>query len=174
MNQEEIWKDIVGYEGLYQVSNTGNIKSLSRLIPSGNGGYRISSDKLIRTTIDKYGYEKTCIGNWKNRKNIFVHRIVCNAFIPNPENKQQVNHKNGIKTDNRVENLEWATLSENQKHAHDTKLKFSPTSKLTLDTQTGIYYDTATSAAIAKGYIVGTLYSQLNGVVSNRSGIIYV
>ena len=111
---EEIWKDVEGYEGLYQVSNLGRVKSLSKnwchkkeiiLIPRKiNSGY-------VFTTLFKNG----------KSKNITIHRLVAKAFIPNPLKKEQVNHINGIKTDNRIENLEWCTREENKIHALITK-----------------------------------------------------
>jgi len=100
----EEWKDIKGYERLYQVSNTGRIKSLAK-------------GKIRKLQKNRYGY--LMVGLYKNgiSKYMTVHRIVANAFIPNSQNKPEVNHKNGIKTDNRVENLEWVTSQENVLHS---------------------------------------------------------
>jgi hypothetical protein len=108
----EIWKDIKGYEGLYQVSNFGNVKTLSRF----KNGY-MTKTRLLKHTPYTNGYYMVTLVNGINRKKISIHRLVAQAFISNPDNKPEVNHFNGIKTDNRVENLEWCTHIENQKHA---------------------------------------------------------
>ena len=100
---EEIWKDIEGYEGIYQVSNKGRVKSLNY--------NRTGEERILKIRINKNGY--ACISLGKERKFFRVHRLVAIAFIPNPENKPCVDHINAIRTDNRVENLRWVTHEEN-------------------------------------------------------------
>lgn len=122
---EEIWKDIAGYEGLYQVSNLGRVKSLDKYVNTGikNQEKRFISGKIIKQTSDKDGYLRVGL-NINNSKKIFpVHRIVCLSFHENTENKPQVNHKDGIKFHNYEWNLEWSTLSENRIHAYNTGLQ---------------------------------------------------
>lgn len=111
----EIWKDVKGYEGLYQVSNIGKVKSL-----------HYNKEKILADRFDKKGYLSVRL--FKNGKSkIFkTHRLVAQAFIPNPINKEQVNHINGVKSDNRVENLEWCTNYENCVHAHLNGLVAKP------------------------------------------------
>lgn len=106
---KEIWKDIPGYEGLYQVSDFGRIKSLIH--------------NIILKPIQVHGYSK--VGLYKDKKSIqlFIHRIVALTFLINKENKSQVNHKDGIKTNNNLTNLEWTTPLENNLHAFKIGLK---------------------------------------------------
>lgn len=107
----EIWKPIGGYEGFYEVSNKGRIKSLGRK-GSGCSG----EDRIIRTPNGNNRYCTFAISIKGKRKQLQLHRVVAIAFIPNTENKPEVNHINAVKTDNTVENLEWCSSSENTIH----------------------------------------------------------
>lgn len=106
----ETWKDILRYEGLYQVSSLGRVRS------NYSNGRKKSMDGILKQRDNCYGYLNVHLYKNSKRKAFLVHRIVAESFIPNPEVKNQVNHKNGNKTDNQVENLEWVDQSENQKH----------------------------------------------------------
>jgi hypothetical protein len=111
----EVWKDINGYKSKYQISNLGNVKSLSRFINNGIGGY-ISKERILKLAPDRVGYSTVTLMNG-NRKQAKVHRLVAEHFIDNAESKLCVNHINFIKSDNRVENLEWCTHKENAQHS---------------------------------------------------------
>lgn len=111
--KEEIWKDVPNYEGLYQVSNLGNMKSFKK-----------NMDGLIlRSSSKNKGYQYTILSKDGKFENTSIHRLVLITFIGNSE--LQCNHKNGIKNDNRLENLEWVTRSENIKHAYTNKMRKS-------------------------------------------------
>ena len=121
----EEWRDIKGYEGKYQVSNLGRVKSLYFI----NRQATIPREKILKFGHNKQGYPHVhlCKNN-KTSKSIFVHKLVAEAFIPNPNNHPVVNHINEIKTDNRVENLEWCTQQYNvqlyyKNHKRSNKVK---------------------------------------------------
>jgi len=114
----ENWKSVLGYEGLYEVSDLGKVKGLERYCIC-KSKTRIVSEKIKNLRFDKYGYLRSSFSKLGIVSTIQVHRLVALAFISNPENKKTVNHKNGIKTDNRVENLEWNTTLENNLHSRE-------------------------------------------------------
>lgn len=114
---ETKWHPIIGYESLYEINEVGEIKSLPK-----QHGRQYYSHGILKTKINIGGYCEVRLSNNKIDKHITVHRLVATQFIPNDLNKPCINHINGIKTDNRVENLEWVDYFENMKHAVDTGL----------------------------------------------------
>lgn len=111
--ENEIWKDVVGYEGLYRISNLGRVRSIVR-------GGRIN--RILSQTTHRQGYKEIKLSKNGTCKSFLVHRLVAEAFIPNPFYKETVNHKDGNKSNNNVQNLEWATIGENIRHAYKTGL----------------------------------------------------
>lgn len=121
-----IWKDVAGYEGLYLVSDQGDL-------------FSIRSGRVLKPNISKDGYWKVVLSDHGKRQTLRVHRLIAEAFVPNPQRKSVVNHKDGNKLNNRADNLEWVTVLENTIHAVETGLlkglpgESNPMSKLTLD-----------------------------------------
>lgn len=123
---KEIWKDIPNYEGIYQVSNLGRIRSLDRYYKirnsSGTIHYNFCKGKILKISKDINGYLHITLYKDANRKIFRVHQLVALCFIENPENKPQVNHIDGNKENNRADNLEYCTIRENHLHAYRTGL----------------------------------------------------
>lgn len=116
------WKPIQGYEGHYEISNYGDVKSLGRFVNRKCGGYW-HKERILKKTKTTTGYWKVELQVSGKRKSLRVHRLVAEAFIPNPDNKPNINHKDGNPLNNFVGNLEWCTQRENVIHAIETGLK---------------------------------------------------
>lgn len=130
---KEVWKDILGFEGRYKISNLGRVKSMRRTVDIGerrmpNGArmhiYRHQNEKILKCII-KRDYYYVFLSNLSIRKYFSIHRLVAMHFIPNSKNKPEVNHIDGIKSNNSKSNLEWATVSENALHAFKIGLRVS-------------------------------------------------
>lgn len=168
MNLE--YKIIDGHDGKYTISNTGIVTS-----------YKYGESRILKFIPDKNGYNTIGLCADSIRKLVKVHRLVAHAFIPNPENKPLVNHKNGVKTDNCVENLEWCTNLENMRHAHANgyyiernKRHSKRISKPVIDLSNGFCFDSAKEASFAYGIPHSSLRNMLNGQIRNRTKLIYV
>lgn len=117
----EIWKDIKGYEGLYQVSSLGRVRSLDRLVVYKNGKKCLHKGKLLIGTDNGRGYLIVNLRKDGVRKSFLIHRLVAEAFIPNPDNKLTVDHMNRNRADNRMDNLRWATRLEQADNTDNKK-----------------------------------------------------
>lgn len=117
----EVWKDIEGYEGYYQVSNLGRVKSLARNTSEKGKNANNKKDTILKGSLTK-GYLQVDFRKDGKRKMFRIHRLVSECFIPNPDNKPYINHIDGNKSNNTVDNLEWCTPKENVKHAMDNNL----------------------------------------------------
>ncbi len=165
----EIWKDIPDYEGLYQVSSLGRINSIPHLIKSNkDGGTRITEEHIKNTSVGWHGY--VWINLWKNGKSKThsVHRLVAMAFIENPNEFPAVNHIDGNKKNNTVDNLEWCTNSYNQLHASVNGLIKNTKKVKCVDT--GIEYRNSCEAQRRTGISARTIRNVCSGKGNTAGG----
>lgn len=118
-NSIEIWKDIEGYEGMYQVSNMGRVRALDRVKP--NSGGQIAKGHILPQSDNGHGYRFVSLWKFNKGRRFYVHRLVASAFIPNPNNFPIINHKDENKSNNRYENLEWCTQKYNANYGTHTR-----------------------------------------------------
>ena len=109
----EIWRPVKGYEGLYEVSNLGRVKSVERTVFYKDGRTYMHKGQIMTGSDNGKGYRVVSLRTGNKRTDKLIHRLVAEAFIPNPDNKKEIDHINTDKTDNRVENLKWCTRKEN-------------------------------------------------------------
>lgn len=163
----EIWKDIKGYEGIYQISNTGKVISLDRIIYTKDNRQYFYKGGLKEYTEDKDGYLRVGLNKENKQKTVGVHRLVAEAFIPNPDNLPEVNHKDENKKNNCVDNLQWVEQIDNiqygtraQRMAQTQKNNPARSYKV-LCVETGIEYPSMAEAGrqlgINKGNIANTI-----------------
>lgn len=119
---KEQWKDIDGFLGYYQISNFGRVKSLCRKVPHPQAkcGYIVRNEKIKKPKTNSDGYKVVCLQMCGNKRYVSVHRLVAEAFIPNPNKYLEINHKDYNRTNNRVDNLEWITHKDNVRYSSDT------------------------------------------------------
>jgi len=195
IEKEEVWLPVVGYEGLYEVSDCGRVKGLKRKSAKNKkGSYRNLEEKIKPSFEDGKGYRRVELSKMGMNKKWFVHQLLAIAFIPNPEKKPQVNHTKGQKSNNVIWQLEWATKSEDRRHAIDVlgaktgkpwkgcnpkdhpmygrTGKNAPFSKEIICNETKVKYDSIRDAANKLGCKESTLKYVLMGI-TKKSKIPY-
>lgn len=170
----EIWKDIKGFEGIYQVSNMGNVRSLDRTVHYKNGRKRFYKGQILAPHIETLGYLSVCLLKNSKRTYVRIHRLVADAFMTNNHQKPEVNHIDGNKKNNAVSNLEYATHSENMQHAVKNGLKKRVRPVQMIDKQTGRVikiFPSQNSAAMYLGvYSSSNIRNCVNGIVKEAHG----
>lgn len=159
MLENEIWKPVTGYEMIYEVSNLGRVRSLDRVV-NGKNCRKLRKGKILNP-VNARGYNRVCLyknGVWKR---FLVHRLVAQAFIPNPNNLPVINHINEIKTDNRSENLEYCTQKQNLEYSGNIEKwinsRKKPVIQLTLDGYFVAEYESTMDAEIKTGIYQGNI-----------------
>ncbi len=168
----EIWKPVVGYEGYYEVSLNGIVRGIERMIVT-KAGLRTFKRKILKKRINNCGYAEVRLSKNGKKATGFIHVLIAKAFLPNPYNKPQVNHLNGIKSDNCIDNLEWCTQAENMRHAFKIGL-MNKTIKKVINLCTGIKYKSAFEAAKELNMNYRTIKNYLNGNRKNQTCLEYL
>lgn len=187
----EIWKDIRGYEGIYQVSSAGRVRSLDRTVHFSDGRFRKYKGQILkRESRTSSGYKQCILKVNGFSKYAYIHRLVAQAFVNNPENKPEVNHINGNKLDNTAENLEWVTASENDYHAVATglrkpsekqkkvasyygKLNGKPVVQYTRSGEAVCRYESGYAADRSMGFRLGSVSEACSGKCKTRGGFVW-
>lgn len=176
MEIKEEWKSIKGFEGLYEVSNLGKVKSLSRIV-NRMGIKQPVRERMLSPKLTKVGYLMVGLHKEATEKYFFVHRLVASAFLENPQGFNEVNHKDENKRNNRADNLEWCSHKYNNAYGtrgtrHDMKIS-KPVCCYTID---GVFvkrYDSITQAGLDLGVLKTSVWAALTGKSKTCKGMIW-
>lgn len=160
----EIFKDIEGYEGLYQISNLGNVKAL------GNGGSNTSKERILKPTKNQKGYLYVGLCKEGKRKKYKIHRLVAQMFLPNSNNFTEINHKDEDKTNNQVTNLEWCTRAYNMNYGSRNQRVAESLSKQVLCVENGVIYPSTNEVQRQTGFSQGNISKCCNGKCKQAYG----
>lgn len=168
----EIWRHVVGYEGLYEVSSIGRVRGLDRTIKTRWGTSAIHRGRILKPSTSNNGY--ITVELWKDSKNkrTTVHRLVAQSFVGNPESKPEVNHIDGVKSHNDYRNLEWVTRSENERHAFMVLGKKNAVPNkpvIAFNGEEELYFSSACDAA-RNGFYQGAIVGVLKGRCKTHAG----
>lgn len=170
---QEIWKDIKGYEGLYQVSNLGRVKSVERITKRFNG-HKIceynEKEKILKHNLNKKSYATIGLCKDGKERKYKVHRLVAETFIPNPDNLPQINHKDENKLNNNVNNLEFCTNIYNANYGTRNKNIVRKLSKKVRCLETNIIYDSIHEAARKTGITYSSIFYCCKGMYKQTKG----
>lgn len=166
---KEIWKPVVGYEGLYEVSNFGRVKALNYA--------RRGKEEILKPILLKNGYYMVNLSKNNKKKQCYVHRLAAQAFINNPDNMPCINHRDEDRTNNRVDNLEWCSYGYNinygkRNEKHSEKMCM-PVCKYTLDGEFVEEYKSAKDAGIKNGLWQGNISKVCNGIINKTGGFVW-
>lgn len=145
----EKWKPVAGYEGYYEVSDMGRVRSVDHLSRTGikHSQVRLVKGHVLKPHIKRSGYQAVDLSKQNVVKTVLIHKLVATAFLPKDADDVEVNHKNCIKSDNRVSNLEWCTSRENKDHAKENNRYHNPRKKAVRCKQTGQIFESSYKAA---------------------------
>ena len=178
-NLIEEWRDVVGFEGLYQVSNLGRVKGLDRLVDTNinNVNRRINKGKLLKPQFNNKGYKRVNLCKNGNKNQAFVHRLVAEAFIPNPNNYPVVNHKDENPKNNCVENLEWCDVKYNSnfgtRNQKVAKHRCKPVLQFTKEGELVKEWDSAKEASLKAGFNKDCISQCCAGKIKSHRGYIF-